>query len=479
MALSALPTEILSRICRFIILRYGIDDCSYALPQDLQSLRLSCRAIYQKTLFDAGIVYGGMLDPLVVKLTYKSLGVLLSISSTPYFRDRVRILYFDWSQGGYDGWDDEADYFCSLERDERDTFTFGPDAIYILTESFRNLAKSTSLSKVYLCEERTYPAVFAALDLASFPRQIVYVEAEPRKFSQPSHDRFLNPLFESPHLISEIQFQAPPHPDLNESRPYDRKHDVAHNEHGHHYSGYKSITPPLSDLATKLCRVEKISFFGCDNIPRLRLCHGCEDMWVSLFANNIYPHLTHFALGRVYVSGSRLRGFIKRHATTLQTVEFGDVTLTDGSWRSVAQGLRKCRSLDYLNMGLSTPYTGGYRTCPGLLQKRATSSPAARLPEEFVKSGIEHMKRDTNSYPSAHIRLHNKTDVTRWLDVFIRYFATIERDARMDWADAGHEPPVYHEACTFFLPNWNENVPDVLDRAYTAMCKYLEAAEEA
>jgi len=465
MALSALPAEILSRICRFIILRdRHFDD---ALPQDLKSLRLCCKAIYQKTLFDAGIVYGEMLDSLWVRLIYKSLGVLLSISRTPYFRDRLRKIVFVRPWGMDHSWGGtkyhHATYAHSLRDEELDAFADSPDAVNILTESFKNLANSTSLLEIYLREKATYPTVFKALKCTSFSRPIVHVVVDPQDFRQTSQDRFLNPLTESPDLISHEEFDVTPHLSLHVTEPDLRKSDVTDNENGRHYSGYKSVTSSLSTLANKLLSVREITLHGCDAVPRLRLCHGCEDIWVNLFAKKMYSHLTHLKLRCTYVSGSRLRGFIKRHTRTLRHIEFDFVFLTDGSWRSVAKSLQKCPSLDYLDMGLYNP-----DGCPNgsLRQKHPAPPLASCLPEEYADDSV------------LTVKLRNKQDVAHWLDVFVRYFATIESNVRGYRGSGGYELPTYHEVCTFPLPNPTAVVPDRRSRARIAKMGYLEMEEE-
>jgi len=486
MALSALPTEILSRICRFIIWEDALPIRTSpfgglplrALPQDFKSLRLSCKNVYEKTLFDAAIVYGGILENLTVEPTYKALSRLLSISSAPHFRDRIRGITFYLPVVEYRDISRycEAEYARILDCEEQYTFASSPEAIYMLTETFKNLAKSTSLLKVRLCAEATYPAVFAALNNAAFHRQIVHVEVKPAIFREFPHNRFLNPLFESHHLISHIEFEAKSHPDHGCMEPGMGKRDVAHNENGRHYSGYKPITYSLSRLAGKLSSVTEIAVYGCDAIPRLRLCHGCEDIWVSFFAKNTYSHLTYLKLCSTYVSGSRLRGFIKRCAGKLQHIKFDLVYLTDGTWRSIAQGLQKCPNLEYLYVG-SDDSVGSCTS--SLRQKHAAPALAVSLPEEYLNTRIAFATGVLHDGWIYDLVLCNKEDVVHWLDIFVRYFATTESDVHEHFGPAGYELPVYHEANTFLLPNRKLGVPYYRTRAHTAMNRYLEAAEEA
>ncbi|KAI4706658.1 hypothetical protein J4E89_008725 [Alternaria sp. Ai002NY15] len=507
MTLSALPPEILSRICRFILAEGNSDssieeessdfsveeessdfsveeddlsDCT--LPQDLKSLRLSCREIYQKTLFDVGIVYGQMLDELVVDLSYKSLGVLFSISCVPYFRDQLHKITFTgpYSSVSYltstyiwDLDDSEDSGHC----EERTAFANSSETLHILIESFKNLARSTSLLKIQVREETAYPAVIKALNLASFPRRILHVVAEPKNLHGHSHDEFWNPLSESPHLISHMEIKASSFMDFEELNPEEREWEVEANETGCHYSSYRSVTPSLSNLAAKLSGVETITYYGCNSSPRLRLCHGCEDIWVSLFAKNTYAHLTNLELYYGYVSGSRLRGFIKRHAGTLQHVKFDCMSLTDGNWRSIAQGLQKCPDLNYLNVGEDTAMGGWVGS---LRQRHAPQPLEVSLPEKYATSGFVIRKNlQSDDAKDIAIILRNKKDVAHWLDVFVRYFAVDE-----DYLGGYHLPgdpdlPRYYEARTFFLPNHVTEIPDPRSRAQIALDRYLEEVEEA
>ena len=423
MTLSALPPEILSKICRFIVAEDEPPSC--ILPERIKALRLSCKEIYQKTLFDLGVLYGEMLD--------------------------------------------------GLSWEERNAFENSPEAVYMMTESFKNLENSISLLNTYLDEEMDYPTILAALNLASFPHQVINVLVNPRDCHRSSHERFLNPLIESPHLISHLDFQATPHEDFEDVEPGERKHDVARNEYGRHYSGYKPVTPPLSQLAATLSGVERLTFNGCGNMPRLRPCHGCENIWAGIFAKNTYAHLAHLELCAGYVSGSRLRGFIKRHAGTLQDVKFEYMFLTDGTWRSIAQGLQKCSSLNHLDVGPDTTsgcYMGSLR------QKHAAPPLATSLPKEYVRPRFSASKKIPDNVSNITIILSTKEDIANWLEVFIRYFATEQGEECWCYdRDGFTHHPIYYGAHTFFLPSHEKSKPETRSRAKIALDKYLEADE--
>jgi len=477
MALSALPSEILSRICRFIVL--DDDPSNWSLPQDLKSLRLSCKSVYQKTLFDTGVVYGRMLDDLQVNLTYKSLGALFSISSIPYFRDRLREITFNGPYAmDYGGRATiyNANLVYGLHLEDLDAFADSPEAINILTATFKNLANSSSLLVVHLYEKTTYPAIHTALKLGSFPRRILRILPELDNPRQPPDDRSLLPIAESPYLVSCIAYEATSHEHSGERGPSLRRGDVVGNESGRHYSGYKSVTHSLSELAAKLSGLEKITFRGCDTEPRLRLCHGCEDMWARLFAKNTYAHLTHLELIDGYVSGSRLRGFIKRHAGTLQQVMFDWVFLTDSTWRSIAQGLQKCPNLDYLNVG---PDISAERYRGSLRQKHAAPLLTVSLPTKYTTSVLDSSTKKPWDATDIDIILRNKEDVAHWLDVFVKYFTTNRSEVGDLYGADSRDHPIYHEARTFLLPGHKTCTSNPRSQAKIALDKYLEVDEGA
>jgi hypothetical protein len=129
----------------------------------------------------------------------------------------------------------------------------------------------------------------------------------------------------------------------------------------------------------------------------------------------------------MYISGSRLRGFIKRHAATLQIAIVYSVYLTDSTWRSIAQGLRKCYNLTNLAMH-------------HLLQKRAAPPLAENLPQKYAR----------NEFGDCRIRV--RTEVEELLDVFVRYFSTRLVQHFTDATTGYVTPPTYYGVNFFILP---------------------------
>jgi hypothetical protein len=96
--------------------------------------------------------------------------------------------------------------------------------------------------------------------------------------------------------------------------------------------------------------VEHIEISGCAFRPALRLCHGCQDLFATHFAPAPYAYLSRLQLTCLYISGGKLRRFIKHHSATLHAFEATWTFLTDGSWKSVFQGLRKLENLNSLDL---------------------------------------------------------------------------------------------------------------------------------
>jgi hypothetical protein len=58
MALLALPTELLSRICKVLGRHYNSDGDLEYHQTDFGALRLTCREVYEKTIYDASVRFG-------------------------------------------------------------------------------------------------------------------------------------------------------------------------------------------------------------------------------------------------------------------------------------------------------------------------------------------------------------------------------------------------------------------------------------
>jgi hypothetical protein len=112
--------------------------------------------------------------------------------------------------------------------------------------------------------------------------------------------------------------------------------ECEHNIDGHHVRNYQpGRIPTLSSFLGELTDLARW--------PRLRICHGCHDVFKYNVASQIFPQLTQFGVTNMFIRGGPLRTIISRHSSTLKSVGFDQVFLTDGSWKSVADGLsRNC-----------------------------------------------------------------------------------------------------------------------------------------
>ena len=94
MSLSLLPAEIISRICRHLGMiqdeRGGFTH--YCNTDEFLPLRITCRELYSKTMYDASVRYGLLLELLDIENSHKGLCALLHITKIPEFSKRIRTL---------------------------------------------------------------------------------------------------------------------------------------------------------------------------------------------------------------------------------------------------------------------------------------------------------------------------------------------------------------------------------------------------
>jgi hypothetical protein len=119
MTLLALPTELLSRICKVLGRHYNSDGDLEYHQTDFGALRLTCREIYEKTIYDASVRFGfnycSRLEEMEIELDQSSLAKLLLVSKTPYLRDRIVTLYVSGNE------------------------IHSPDVVYLMTACLDNL----------------------------------------------------------------------------------------------------------------------------------------------------------------------------------------------------------------------------------------------------------------------------------------------------------------------------------------------------
>ena len=92
MSLSSLPAEIISRTCRYLGMiqdsRGGFSH--YCNDDEFLPLRITCRELYSKTMYDASVRYGLLLEQLDIEASHKGLCALLHITKIPDFSKRIR-----------------------------------------------------------------------------------------------------------------------------------------------------------------------------------------------------------------------------------------------------------------------------------------------------------------------------------------------------------------------------------------------------
>jgi hypothetical protein len=386
--------------------------------------------------------YSILLEELEIYLDYAGIAQLYQLSKIAAFRDRIYTLsFYDPSQRDDDEPDDQDaednetyQENLSQQKQSREDATAAywssSDAVYLLAECFRNLRGAKNLNRVELCASFGHDLILQGMMLAVFSRKITHLPIQPNDFSTVGYGSFS----QSPQLyVSEVRgllvqpFLSDAHFSTNQLTRRQR----ADNPTGLHLKNYRPTTQALSKFILTLNTVESLAFHGCRTSPALRFCHGCEDLFVRNFAHTVYPNLTHLSITGMFISGSRLRGFIKRQAQILSTVEISFATLTDGSWRSIAQGLTKV-ALQSL-------------TITSLKQKR----PAGVVTNRVALPG--------NYSPCSTVDLEDADRVQDFLRVMILSFKTVVCTNPTRFKKS---PPKYHEVRLFqppvMKPSWGQ-----------------------
>jgi hypothetical protein len=330
--------------------------CSTYLDRDLQALRLTCREMYEKTAYDAAVRYRDTLKEPHVWLTYESLALLLHISKIPAFRDSVEKinLYFP----------------AELDRESEDRgHEYGEsEAVYLLAECLCEFSTASFLKAISVHNPQAYATVLTAFDLAQFPQSMVAVMIDPIQIRSEDFQPFYGILARSSAYVKEVEIES----SYTSCSKEVRAEDMLENSECRHYQRFVGYYPWLEQLLANLRDVESILFNGCSYGWLLRQCNACGHLLTYILPYR-YPNLTSLRLDNIYISGSRLRGFIKRHAPTLQNAALLSVYLTDSTWRSIVQGLRKYLNLTYLDMH-------------HLLQKRAASPLSQKLSQKYARN---------------------------------------------------------------------------------------------
>ena len=328
----------------------------------------------------------------------------------------------------------------TIPRIQTRMFLESDEAAEILQECFRYLETAKRLQRIELLDNFGHDLILRSMVLANFSRKLACLPIEPEHLSRWGYGK----LQQTPKaFITYIKglIMQPLLPDPCDTEP--PAAGQAANPLGLHVKDYRPTTRSLAEYMSAFIDVEEIQLYGCRSNPALRFCHGCDDLFARNFAHTLYTNLRSLAIRRMFISGGRLRRFIKRHADTLNKLEISYVSLTDGSWQSIAQGLAKLESLSELKL--------------------------SRLTQKHSIRNIDRPPEYCNDYG---LNLRNKDDVQHFLEVFITYFSTV---LYLNSNRVRAKPPKYHQVKLFRLPE--KAVVESLSEEAAALWVYAEFGE--
>jgi hypothetical protein len=424
MALLALPTELLSRICKVLGRHYNSDGDLEYHQTDFGALRLTCREVYEKTIYDASVRFGFRLAELEIELDQSSLAKSLLNSKTPYLRDRIVTLYLDRIQ--------------KMQS---------PDVVYLLAACLDNLRHAQKLSEIQVFSGESHLpilAVLTAMELSQFPRKLVHIYIDVEKLEASS----TIPGLEVEHGYGQLVHYMSSH------SPYIQS--VALNMRQFPNSDTPACGQNLGSLSNIIASLKDVNYLtviGCCYYPGLPLCQGCHSSIGSISSYGNFTQLTTLKIENMYISGERLGRFIESYADTLVDIGFWSSALTDSTWRSIAQRLLKSPRLSQVYFS--------YR----LYQKKAQVLPM-RLPTE-IKS---YKYREAVS--TFEVTATSVEHVRRLLFAFTQYLHTTPPS--QGGVQASHPGlPQYHKVC-LGIP---DDIPNE-DRGPESHKEYLSYANE-
>jgi hypothetical protein len=387
-------------------------------------------------MYDAAVRYGCRLDEFELPLDENSLLKLLHFSKIPAFRDQIKKLYVlepishseEWTAENEDPHHLTSDLHIVLERKDAAMAHYAsPEMIHLLAECFRNLRHAKMLSEVELRSMFGQTVILSALQLAEFPRQIANLRVSPGAWIEQGEDV----IARSPSAVSKyasglviLVYEEP------------------------HARNYRPDHPILHRLIEGCKDSRAIEVQCCSTGMRLRLCHTCQHLFTNNIARYHYSSLSAIKLGSMYISGGRLRRFVKDHAGTLTKVDFKDINLTDGTWRSIFQGLRKVPGLESVNLDFN--------------MRQKTAFPLTdRLPSNLTN--CDDFDRGGEVTGRDYVR--------EFLLSMLKYFHTTLASS----SSYRHYPwsvPIYYEVCRY-KPSYIPSV-DVHHHTLAALKRYAE-----
>lgn len=311
MSLATLPTEIISRICRFFGLLLKYDIVMYD-NRSFQSLRLTCRSLYIKTMFDAEMRYKKRLSSLCVVPDYDGLCRFLHFSKIWAFREHIKNVSIYRPRC----WPFNGRWVHGRKDEEAAEVLWSSETILLLAVCFSNLEGAPQLKEIS-CPNDCVIQVLQALSYVSFTRKILRVSIRMRTI-----------------LDTEIRALARYDPDLRFIQIIEL--DVRKSSHWFVVDKLKTLatTHKLNKLLSNLSTVEHFRLAGCCSL----ICCHYDDM-IQHLTDTEHINIVSLELDDVIIDGDRLLRFIEKHAQTLTTLRLSDVSVTNGSWFSIAQSL--------------------------------------------------------------------------------------------------------------------------------------------
>tara|TARA_R110002003_G_scaffold279_5_gene18059 strand:+ start:2976 stop:4019 length:1044 start_codon:yes stop_codon:yes gene_type:complete len=334
-----------------------------------------------------------------------------------------------------------------LDQEDNEAYMSSPELIYLLAECFRRLEKAKSLDEIQIPTAHGHDPIFRALNMANFPRKIVAASVNIKTFEEQGYGAFSDSPTSYDAYVKGLQVQGT-RAFLRSNRfipaapTQEFRDQLADNKEGYHVRAYRPNFPHFADSVVKsMAGIERLQLHGCGVDPRLRFCNGCHDLFINHFTGVIFSHLTSLYIDSIYISGGRLRSFLKLQAKTLTKVSFSHTTLTDGTWRSIAQGLAKLEHLDEVDF-----------VC-GLYQKHEA------LLEDHLPRSLTYVEYPGSGLNVPHwFQPRGPCDVQRCLTAFVQYFHTRKRAHHYTHLAL----PTYHEV-RLFMPRDITSVPGDFD----------------
>jgi hypothetical protein len=382
--------------------------------------------LHDKTSYDAAVRYSPLLEKLEFYLEQSDFETFLQLLKLPAFRERIYTIYFHIR----DQHDVEANPRDPMEPDwaaKLQMLQALNEPTGLPAQCFRILNTAKNLERLELVGNFGHELLLRAMDFARFPRKQLFLTISPAQFAKAGYGCLSSDPAAYMRYIKGISIQ----PELSDDHTNSKGFLLPSNELsakereeslvGLHIKNFRPTTTYFKKFIAAFHDLETLELHGCRSNPSLRLCHGCEDIFVKNFAHTLYPNLRTLAITSMFISGGRLRKFIKRHSATLNDVQIFYVMLTDGSWRLVAQGLAKLPLLSELNL-------------MHLREKHATK--ITGRPAQYTND--------------SQVSLSDRSLIEQFLQAFVTFFGTVQY---LTHTRVSGSPPIYHEAKLFKVPN--------------------------